>query len=155
GPRLSLRVRGALRRGRGALRAQRAGRRLDRGVRALRSGPRAPASAPVGADGVTAIRKAIVLARGLGSRMRREDRGAVLDAAREGVGGPGVRARIPIGRRFLDFVLSGLADAGYAEACLVIGPEHGAVRDHYAGAGAPRRIAVAFAVQGEPLGTAD
>ena len=38
---------------------------------------------------------------------------------------------IPIGRPFLDYVLSGLADAGYRRVCLVVGPEHQAVRDYY------------------------
>ena len=38
---------------------------------------------------------------------------------------------IPIGRPFMDYALSGLADAGYAEACLVIGPEHQIVRNYY------------------------
>ena len=32
-------------------------------------------------------------------------------------------------------MLSALADAGYAQACLVIGPEHGVVRAHYERAG--------------------
>ena len=101
------------------------------------------------------MRKAVVLARGVGSRMRREDPSAALDANQAAVAATGVKAMIPIGRPFLDYVLSGLADAGYAQACLVIGPEHGAVRAHYEGAGAPRRIAVAFAIQEKPLGTAD
>jgi len=104
---------------------------------------------------VTQARKAIILARGLGSRMRREDDGAALDPKQASVADTGVKAMIPIGRPFLDYVLSGLADAGYAEACLVIGPEHGVVRDYYDRERPPRRIRVAFAVQEKPLGTAD
>jgi glucose-1-phosphate thymidylyltransferase len=48
-----------------------------------------------------------------------------------------------------------LADAGCAEACLIIGPEHDFVRDYYTGEGRPRRLALTFAIQREPRGTAD
>ena len=100
-------------------------------------------------------RKAVILARGLGTRMRRADPDTRLDAAQAEVAGLGVKAMIPIGRPFLDYVLSGLADAGYSEACLVIGPEHGLVQEHYARIAPPSRIRVEFAVQQEPKGTAD
>jgi dTDP-glucose pyrophosphorylase len=100
-------------------------------------------------------RKAVILARGLGTRMRRADPGASLEAAQAEVAAQGVKAMIPIGRPFIDYVLSGLADAGYSEACLVIGPEHGLVRDHYAQLPPPSRIRIGFAVQQEPKGTAD
>lgn len=96
----------------------------------------------------------MILARGLGSRMRKED-GAALDPAQASIADTGVKAMIPIGRPFLDYVLSGLADAGFDDVCLVIGPEHGVVRDYYTGAGRPRRVAVSFAIQTEPRGTAD
>jgi glucose-1-phosphate thymidylyltransferase len=62
---------------------------------------------------------------------------------------------IPIRRPFLDYVLSGLADAGYRDVCLVIGPEHQVVRDYYTTAVSPARVHVSFAVQERPLGTAD
>jgi dTDP-glucose pyrophosphorylase len=98
--------------------------------------------------------KAVVLARGLGTRMRRDDKAAILTAEQARAADAGLKGMIPIGRPFLDYVLSGLADAGYRHACLVIGPEHGAVRDHYEKL-APSRLDVAFAVQERPLGTAD
>ena len=60
--------------------------------------------------------------------MRRDDPSAGLGDAQSRVADTGVKAMIPIGRPFLDFVLSGLADAGISEVCLVIGPEHDAVR---------------------------
>jgi glucose-1-phosphate thymidylyltransferase len=104
---------------------------------------------------MTAARKVVILARGLGSRMRREDTEAALDPEQASVAGTGVKAMIPIGRPFLDYVLSGLADAGYEEVCLVIGPEHGAVRDYYLRERPPRRVRVGFAIQERPLGTAD
>jgi glucose-1-phosphate thymidylyltransferase len=62
---------------------------------------------------------------------------------------------IPIGRPFLDYVLSGLADVGYEEVCLVIGPEHESVRSYYTSEAPPRRLRVHFAIQAEPRGTAD
>lgn len=101
------------------------------------------------------IRKAVVLARGLGTRMRRPDETAALDPVQEAAAASGIKAMISFDRPFLDYVLSALADAGLAEVCLVIGPEHAAVREHYTATAPPRRVRVAFAVQPEPRGTAD
>jgi glucose-1-phosphate thymidylyltransferase len=86
--------------------------------------------------------------------MRRAAEGVHIDRRQATVADTGVKAMIPIGRPFMDYVLSGLADAGFSDACLVIGPEHQAVRDHYREA-APTRIGVHYAVQERPLGTAD
>src|SRR5512139_529817 len=101
------------------------------------------------------IDKAVILARGLGTRMRRADPGAPADAAQARMADAGIKAMIPIGRPFLDYVVSALADAGYTRACLVIGPEHALVRDYYTQAVHPTRISVDFAIQAEPRGTAD
>ena len=98
--------------------------------------------------------RAVILARGLGSRMRRADSGAVLDAAQASVAESGVKALIPIGRPFLDYVLSALADVGVTRICLVIGPEHAAIREYYGGLPSTR-LEIGFAVQHEPRGTAD
>jgi dTDP-glucose pyrophosphorylase len=100
------------------------------------------------------VEKAIILARGLGTRMRKEDESAVLDRGQTAVAGMGVKAMIPIGRPFLDYALSVLADSGYSRVCLVIGPEHQMVRDYYAQS-PPKRVHLEFAVQEKPLGTAD
>lgn len=62
---------------------------------------------------------------------------------------------IPIGRPFLDFVISALADAGISDVCLVIGPEHQRIRDYYGREVELSRVRVHFAVQDQPLGTAD
>ncbi len=56
--------------------------------------------------------KAVILARGLGTRMRRDDAGAELSAEQASLADSGMKAMIPVGRPFLDYVLSGLADAG-------------------------------------------
>ena len=101
------------------------------------------------------IEKAVILARGLGTRMRKADESAVLDRDQMAVASAGVKAMIPIGRPFLDYVLSGLADAGFSRVCLVIGPEHQVVRDYYSVQAPPKRVRIDFAIQEKPLGTAD
>ncbi len=87
--------------------------------------------------------------------MRRNDADAALDAGQAAAADAGVKAMIPFGRPFLDYLLSALADAGLTEICLVIGPEHRAIRDHYTKTVSPERLRVSFAVQERPLGTAD
>lgn len=99
--------------------------------------------------------RAVVLARGLGTRMRQDAPGAQLDAAQAAAADVGLKAFIPIGRPFLDYILSALADAGLTRMCVVIGPEHDVVRRHYTTEVTLTRISVDFVVQPEPRGTAD
>jgi dTDP-glucose pyrophosphorylase len=101
------------------------------------------------------LRKAVVLARGMGSRMRRADSQSPLEPGQAAAADSGVKAMIPFGRPFLDYVLSALADAGLTEVCLAIGPEHGAIRDYYTRSVSPERLRVSFAIQQKPAGTAD
>jgi len=101
------------------------------------------------------LTKAVILARGLGTRMRRAAAGAALDEGQARAADSGVKGMIPIGRPFLDFVISALADAGFRDVCLVIGPEHQTIRDYYLQEVPLTRVRVSFAVQDEPLGTAD
>ena len=98
--------------------------------------------------------RAVILARGLGTRMRRVDGGTALAGGQAAAADAGLKAMMPIGRPLVDYILSALADAGIEEACLVIGPEHGTVRAHF-DTPEPRRVRVRFAVQERPLGTAD
>ncbi len=100
------------------------------------------------------ITRAVILARGLGTRMRRDDDAATLDAGQAEAARRGMKGMIPIDRPFLDYVISALADAGIRDVCLVIGPEHDAIRAHYATTEFTR-VRMAFAVQVEALGTAD
>jgi glucose-1-phosphate thymidylyltransferase len=113
--------------------------------------------------------RAVILARGLGTRMRQATDGDLAPdqaAAAES----GAKAMMPIGGRrrdaagsaaagsprpFLDYSLSALADAGYTDVCLVVAPDHEAMARYYGGAGRPRRIRLAFAVQDEAIGTAN
>ena len=104
---------------------------------------------------MVSIHKAVIMARGLGTRMRKADEAAVLDNRQSEAAGLGVKAMIPIKRPFLDYVLSELANAGYSDVCLVIGPEHSLIRDYYILESPPKRIRIHFAVQEKPLGTAD
>lgn len=99
--------------------------------------------------------KVVILARGLGTRMRKPDPRAKVAPEQAAAADSGVKAMIPVGRPFLDFLLSAVADAGFTRVCLVIGEEHGFVRSHYGEAHPPTRIEVSFAVQAKPLGTAD
>lgn len=112
----------------------------------------------------TRTHKAVILARGLGTRMQRPDHAASRRGAREtlsreqeAAAAAGAKVMMPLagGRPFLDFCLSALADAGFTDACLVVGPEHDAIRRHYRRVAPPRRLRVAFATQQEPRGTAD
>ena len=101
--------------------------------------------------------QAVILARGLGTRMRRSDGTSLRDVERE-VAESGVKAMMPSGpteRPFLDYVLSSLADAGIAEVALVIGPEHTSVRTWYSRRSPGRRLEIRFAVQESPRGTSD
>jgi dTDP-glucose pyrophosphorylase len=98
---------------------------------------------------------AVILARGLGTRMRKADDSAHLQSAQSKIADEGVKAMIPIGRPFLDYVLTALADAGFKRVCLIVGPEHDLMRHYYEVEAKPSRIEVSFAIQQKPLGTAN
>jgi glucose-1-phosphate thymidylyltransferase len=100
--------------------------------------------------------KVVILARGLGTRMRKPDDTAKLDQSQATAAAAGVKAMIPIGDRpFVDYLLSSVADAGFTHVCLVIGPEHSDVRSRYEHDVIPKRIKIEFAIQERPLGTAN
>jgi dTDP-glucose pyrophosphorylase len=101
------------------------------------------------------IRSAVIMAGGLGSRMRRHDESATLEASQVAAADAGVKGMIPIKRPFLDYVLSALADAGITDVLLVIGPGHDAVRQYFTVDAPPRRVRLRFAVQPAPIGTAN
>ena len=113
------------------------------------------ASPLAGAEGISLVRKAVILARGLGKRMRERNAAVQLDEAQAAAAESGIKAMMPFKRPFLDYLLSALADAGYGHACLIIGPEHTAIRNFYSVQAPPRRIQLHFAEQLEPRGTAD
>jgi len=87
--------------------------------------------------------------------MRANDATVHLDPSQTAAADSGMKAMVPVGRPFLDYSLSALADAGFSHTCLVIGPEHVAIRNYYEQSVRLQRIRIEFAVQAEPLGTAD
>jgi dTDP-glucose pyrophosphorylase len=99
--------------------------------------------------------RAVVLARGLGSRMRAADDRVSLTHGQSSAADAGRKALIPVnGRPFLDYALSALADAGLTDVALVIAPDDAATPRYYAEA-PPVRVRVTYVVQEAPLGTAD
>ena len=99
--------------------------------------------------------RAVVLARGLGTRMRAEDPAVPLTPEQRRAADAGLKAMIPVhGRPFLDYLLSALADAGTRDVALVVAPGHDEVRRYYTSIAPPSRLSVHFVVQPEPLGTA-
>jgi glucose-1-phosphate thymidylyltransferase len=109
--------------------------------------------------------KAVLLARGLGSRMKRDAEAAALSPLQAAAAAAGSKGMMPIGnpstarrpggaRPFLDYVLSAVADAGCKDVCLVVAPDHDDIAAHYKGAGRPRRVNLTYAVQDIANGTA-
>jgi len=94
------------------------------------------------------------MARGLGTRMRREDPAVPLGAEQARAAASGAKALIPIRRPFVEYLISALADAGIARVVLVVGPPPDPMRDHFAQS-PPQRVELGWAEQPQPLGTAD
>jgi glucose-1-phosphate thymidylyltransferase len=97
--------------------------------------------------------KAVILAAGRGTRMQREENAAALSPEQAKIASAGLKAMIPVGRPFIDYVLSSLADAGYRRACLVVGSDQDILRKH-CDEFVSRRLEIHFAVQQKPTGTA-
>jgi dTDP-glucose pyrophosphorylase len=98
---------------------------------------------------------AVILARGLGTRLRHDD-GASLSDAQQDAARVGAKGLMPIaGRPFLDYLLQELADGGVTDLVFVVAPDDVVIRDRYLRAAPPTRLRVHFAVQDAPRGTAD
>ena len=100
-------------------------------------------------------RKAVILAAGMGTRMRKTDTQVSLATQQDAAANSGLKAMIPFDRPFLDYVLTPLADAGIREVCLVIGPPHHEIRSYYGRPEFSTRLRMSFAIQETPRGTAD
>lgn len=100
------------------------------------------------------VTTAVIMARGLGSRMKAASPDAELTAEQDTMASRGMKGMINVGRPFLDHVISAAADAGIRRFILVIGPEHDEIRRYYA-AQSGGRTTIEFAVQDQPRGTGD
>jgi dTDP-glucose pyrophosphorylase len=97
---------------------------------------------------------AVILARGLGTRLR-ADAGEVLADDQREAAAAGAKGLMPIaGRPFLDYVLHELAEAGVHDVVFVIAPDDERIRKRYDDEAPPTRLRVRYAVQDEPRGTA-
>jgi len=100
--------------------------------------------------------KAVILARGVGSRMKSADVSAALTESQRRAADAGLKSMMPIGDRvFLDYGLSALADAGCGDVAVIIGPEQTAIRRRYEIEAVPSRVRLRFLIQERPRGTAD
>lgn len=100
-------------------------------------------------------RTALVLARGLGTRMRAAGDDSTMTAAQAAAAACGYKALMPISEhRLIDYAMSALADAGIERVVLVVGPEHEDFAAHIDSLDLSR-LRVDLAVQVEPRGTAD
>jgi glucose-1-phosphate thymidylyltransferase len=98
--------------------------------------------------------KAVILARGRGTRMQTAEAGVSLRPEQEAMADAGLKAMIPVPAPFLDYVISALADAGCRDLCLVVAPDDTAIRPYY-DAKALSRTRIAFAIQHRARGTGD
>lgn len=99
--------------------------------------------------------RAVVLARGLGKRMREADPGIELSPEQRQAADAGLKAMMPVnGRPFVDYVLGSLAVAGVTDVALVVAPDHEVLEAHLA-ATPPVRLRVSFIVQDAAVGTAN
>jgi glucose-1-phosphate thymidylyltransferase len=97
----------------------------------------------------------VVLARGLGTRMREADPAVTLTAEQHRAADAGLKPMVPVhGRPFLDYVLGAIADAGVHHVALIVAPDHDVIRRHF-DEHAPSRLGIGFVVQAEALGTAN
>jgi glucose-1-phosphate thymidylyltransferase len=87
--------------------------------------------------------------------MRRSDGRTSLTPEQERAANSGSKAMMPVGRPFLDYVLSALADGGITDVCIVVSPDDAVIRNRYGRALDLTRLRIEFAEQASPRGTAD
>ena len=106
-------------------------------------------------SGVARATFAVILARGLGTRLRADD-GTLLSIAQEEAATRGSKGLVPIhGRPLLDYVLHELAEGGVRDVVFVVAPDDEALRARYDDEAAPARMRVRYVLQDEPRGTAN
>lgn len=97
--------------------------------------------------------KAVILARGLGTRMRAQTGDLQLTSDQAKIAAQGLKTLMPIvgEKTLLDFIFENLISAGFTRICLIIGAKHQAIRDFCA----TKSLDISFAIQEKPLGTAN
>lgn len=100
---------------------------------------------------------AVILARGLGTRMRAVEGGDdALTPEQRSAAAAGQKGLMPVGGHpLLDHVLHELAEGGVTDVVFVVAPGDETLRDRYQRVSPPRRLRVRFVEQREPRGTAD
>ncbi len=99
--------------------------------------------------------RAVILAGGLGKRMRRPSH-TMLSGEAERLARRGLKALIPVGGRpFLDYLVGRMLAAGLHRLCLVVAPDGELLMDYARRTGELSGAELTWAVQAEPLGTAD
>lgn len=97
---------------------------------------------------------AVILAAGIGKRMRQQDTSATVTSQQENTADSGVKALIPFNRPFLDYSLGALAEADFEQVCLVVSPHQHDLVSHCRGLDTDR-LQIELVTQAEPKGTAD
>ncbi len=102
------------------------------------------------------LSRAVVLARGTGTRMRADDQQAALTPAQQQAASLGHKALMPVdGKPFLHYVLQPLAAAGVTDIALVVAPDHREMRAAFSDDRGPAGLNLSWIVQQDPRGTAD
>jgi dTDP-glucose pyrophosphorylase len=104
------------------------------------------------------VKKAVILAGGLGTRMQKEEK-IFLDKKTKEIADKGLKGLIPVGksrRPFLDYSISRLIKTGYQEICLVINPKNEDYLNYYRYLKEKiKNRGIYLAFQEKPLGTAN
>lgn len=105
------------------------------------------------------IKKAVILAGGLGTRMQKTTDEVDLDKETKEIADKGLKGLVPIGllkRSFLDYSLSRLIKSGYRQICFVINPQNEEFKNYYQTLKKTLpQIKFFLAFQKKPLGTAN
>jgi dTDP-glucose pyrophosphorylase len=87
--------------------------------------------------------------------MRRNEDPVSLTSAQSEAADAGLKCMIPVGRPFLDYVLSALADGGIRDVCIIVAGGASQIRTRYTRDAVPSRLRITFAEQAFPAGTAN
>jgi dTDP-glucose pyrophosphorylase len=87
--------------------------------------------------------------------MRRNEEPVSLTKAQSEAADAGLKCMIPVGRPFLDYILSALADGGIRDVCIIIAAGASPIRTRYTRDVIPTRLRITFAEQASPAGTAN